>query len=142
MLANADKQKRLKPRSGAKTLSTPLAEVYGSCNNPVLGTALEGSDFSELSSFLFPLKPSIVLHNKKALMILETKRSQLILDNQAINTSYISQCEIKKTFLTITSNMSKQTPESERGIYPTSLRSSLKLIKEATSFVRNKVALF
>ncbi|HUZ58365.1 MAG TPA: hypothetical protein VMU83_06250, partial [Hanamia sp.] len=33
-------------------------------------------------------------HNKEALIILETKRSQMILDRQAINTGYIPQHKI------------------------------------------------
>src|SRR5687768_15040621 len=38
-------------------------------------------------------------HNKEALTILETKRSQMILDNQAINSGYIPQHKIKNNFL-------------------------------------------
>ena len=38
-------------------------------------------------------------HNKEALAILETKRSQLILDSQAVNSTYIPQHKIKANFL-------------------------------------------
>lgn len=38
-------------------------------------------------------------HNKEALMILEAKRSQMILDRQAINTGYIPQHTINNNFL-------------------------------------------
>src|SRR5665213_542974 len=38
-------------------------------------------------------------HNKEALMILETKRSQMILDGQSINTGYIPQHKIMNNFL-------------------------------------------
>ncbi len=37
-------------------------------------------------------------HNKEALMILETKRSQMILDGQAISSGYIPQHKIKNNF--------------------------------------------
>ena len=38
-------------------------------------------------------------HNKEALTILESKRSQMILDNQALNSSYVPQHRIKNNFL-------------------------------------------
>ncbi len=38
-------------------------------------------------------------HNKEALKILEAKRSQMILDRQAINTGYIPQHKIMNNFL-------------------------------------------
>ena len=38
-------------------------------------------------------------HNKEALAILETKRSQLVLDGQAINSGYTPQHKIKADFL-------------------------------------------
>lgn len=38
-------------------------------------------------------------HNKEALKILEMKRSQMILDGQAINSGYIPQHKIKINFL-------------------------------------------
>lgn len=38
-------------------------------------------------------------HNKEALTILETNRSQMILDNQAVNSGYIPQHKIKNNFL-------------------------------------------
>ena len=38
-------------------------------------------------------------HNKEALAILETKRSQMILDSQAITTGYIPKYKIKSNFL-------------------------------------------
>src|SRR5664279_788166 len=38
-------------------------------------------------------------HNKEALMILEMKRSQMILDRQAISSGYIPQHKIKNNFL-------------------------------------------
>ena len=37
-------------------------------------------------------------HNKEALLILETKKSQMILDPQAINSGYIPQHKIKGNF--------------------------------------------
>ncbi len=38
-------------------------------------------------------------HNKEALAILEAKKSQIILDSQAINSGYIPQHKIKTNFL-------------------------------------------
>lgn len=38
-------------------------------------------------------------HNKEALIILESKRSQLVLDGPAINTSYTPQHKIKTNFI-------------------------------------------
>jgi hypothetical protein len=38
-------------------------------------------------------------HNKEALAILETKRSQMILDSQSINSVYIPQHKLKSNFL-------------------------------------------
>ena len=38
-------------------------------------------------------------HNKEALIILESKRSQMVLDRQAINSGYIPQHKIKNNFL-------------------------------------------
>jgi integrase/recombinase XerD len=38
-------------------------------------------------------------HNKEALMILESKRSQLVPDGQSINTAYTPQHKIKTYFL-------------------------------------------
>lgn len=38
-------------------------------------------------------------HNKEALAILESRKAQMILDNQAINSGYIPQHKIKNNFL-------------------------------------------
>lgn len=49
-------------------------------------------------------------HNKEALAILETKRSQMILDKQAINSGYIPQHKIKSNFLDYYSEFVRLNP--------------------------------
>jgi len=47
-------------------------------------------------------------HNKESLVILESKRSQLVLDHQSINSSYVPQHKIKANFLDYYSDYIKQ----------------------------------
>ena len=46
-------------------------------------------------------------HNKEARAILETKRSQLVIDHQAINSSYVPHHKIKTNFLDYYSELNR-----------------------------------
>ena len=50
-------------------------------------------------TYQFPKNKIQKDHNKEALAILETKRSQMILDSQSINSGYIPRHKIKTNFL-------------------------------------------
>lgn len=55
-------------------------------------------------------------HNKEALAILEVKKSQMILDMQAINSGYTPQHKIKSNFFIIIESLLNAMLEKETGI--------------------------
>lgn len=60
-------------------------------------------------------------HNKEALLLLETKRSQMVLDQQSVNSSYVPQHRIKANFLDYYSDYIKKNRKAGNRHLETSL---------------------
>jgi hypothetical protein len=79
---------------------------------------------AEINGHFTYVQPATLLqknHNKEALAILETKRSQMILDVQAIGTAYIPQHKIKTNFLDYYQNYVKENRSAGNRHLETSL---------------------